>query len=398
MRNLLLFISGWLLLVVPEFLRVYYIMPFPGSQLHETIGLAYFLHRYIFLFRIAGILLIAYPLYGYIVHGKWGAKIISIFFTLIALAVFVMVTRIMQADKMFLQPQKKILTRAADNHNGPERLVIGVSLNGDSRCYPIQLIGYHHQLIDTVGNVPLIITYCTVCRSGRVYSPFIDGKYEHFRLVGMDHFNAMLEDETTKSWWRQENGEAIAGPLKGKFLEEITSQQTTLQSWLRDHPGSKIMQPDPKFAAEYASLSGFDNGTIRNELEGTSPRSWDLKSWVVGVQVGNAAKAYDWIDLKKKKVINDTIHKTAVLIFIENDSMTFHAYNRIVNGEALEFVWNDSLQTPADVKTQSVWNGAGACFEGTLKGKQLTPLRSYQEFWHSWNTFHPNTTRYTTGQ
>ena len=398
MRNLLLFITGWLLLVVPEFLRVYFIMPFPGSQLDETIGLAYFLHRNIFLFRITGVLLIAYPLYRYIIHGKWGAKIFSMLFAIIAVAVFVMVTRIMQADKMFLQPEKKIFAGTKENQIGSERLVIGVSLNGEARCYPIQLIGYHHQVMDTVGTIPLIVTYCTVCRTGRVYSPYVNGKYEHFRLVGMDQFNAMLEDKTTKSWWRQENGEAIAGPLKGKFLEEITSQQTTLQTWLRDHPGSKIMQPDPKFEAEYASLSGYDNGTIRNELEGTSPHSWDLKSWVVGIQIENSAKAYDWIDLKKKKVINDTIHNTPVLIFIENDSMTFHAYNRTVNGEALQFIWNDSLQTPADVKTQSLWNGAGQCIHGPMTGEHLSPLRSYQEFWHSWKTFHPNSTRYTSEQ
>jgi hypothetical protein len=40
----------------------------------------------------------------------------------------------------------------------------------------------------------------------------------------MDHFNAMFEDSQTKSWWRQVNGEAIAGPLKGKTLPEIPSQ------------------------------------------------------------------------------------------------------------------------------------------------------------------------------
>jgi hypothetical protein len=39
----------------------------------------------------------------------------------------------------------------------------------------------------------------------------------------MDHFNAMLRDQVTKVWWRQENGEAIAGPLKGHFLDELPS-------------------------------------------------------------------------------------------------------------------------------------------------------------------------------
>jgi hypothetical protein len=44
-----------------------------------------------------------------------------------------------------------------------------------------------------------MITYCTVCRTGRVFSPDVDGKPETFRLVGMDHFNAMFEDENQKA-------------------------------------------------------------------------------------------------------------------------------------------------------------------------------------------------------
>ena len=92
-------------------------------------------------------------------------------------------------------------------------------INGEAKAYPIQLIGYHHQVMDTVGNEPVIITYCTVCRTGRVYSSSLNGRHESFRLVGMDHFNAVFEDETTKTWWQQATGEAIAGPLKGSAAQ-----------------------------------------------------------------------------------------------------------------------------------------------------------------------------------
>src|SRR5580765_1736309 len=105
MRNFFLFISGWLLLVVPEFLRIYFIMPFPGSQHDETVSIAYFLHNYIFLFRVTGLLLIAFPLYHYVIRGNWLQKIASVVFAAVALLVFLMTTRVMQADKMFLQPQ-----------------------------------------------------------------------------------------------------------------------------------------------------------------------------------------------------------------------------------------------------------------------------------------------------
>ena len=101
------------------------------------------------------------------------------------------------------------------------RLVIGVVNNGEAKAYPIRFLGYHHQVQDTVGGKPVIVTYCTVCRTGRVFEPMVNGKPEKFRLVGMDHFNAMFEDATTKSWWRQVNGEAITGKLKGQQLPEV---------------------------------------------------------------------------------------------------------------------------------------------------------------------------------
>lgn len=120
---------------------------------------------------------------------------------------------------MFYQPSHKYFAAGSANTVATDRLVLGVAINGEAKAYPIQFIGYHHQVADTVGNTPVIVTYCTVCRTGRVFSPELNGKKEIFRLVGMDHFNAMFEDATTKSWWQQATGMAIAGPLKGKRLK-----------------------------------------------------------------------------------------------------------------------------------------------------------------------------------
>src|SRR5450755_2168877 len=149
-----------------------------------------------------------------------------------------------EADKMFYQPSIKNFSGVNGNAIDSNKLIIGIEINGESRAYPIQLIGYHHQVKDTVGNTPVMITYCTVCRTGRVYSPIVNGKPEKFRLVGMDHFNAMFEDATTKSWWQQATGVAITGPLKGTALKEIPSQHMTLAAWLRQYPNSTILQPD----------------------------------------------------------------------------------------------------------------------------------------------------------
>lgn len=58
-----LWIIGLLILIFTEFLRVYFIMPFPGSQQWDTIKIAYFLHHHAWWLRAAGLLLLVYPAY-----------------------------------------------------------------------------------------------------------------------------------------------------------------------------------------------------------------------------------------------------------------------------------------------------------------------------------------------
>ena len=195
----------------------------------------------------------------------------------------------MAADAMFKQPHQLLLATADKNKVDSNRLVIGVIINGESKAYPIQFLGYHHHVQDVVGNKPIMVTYCTVCRTGRVYEPVVNGKNETFRLVGMDHFNAMLEDATTKSWWRQATGEAISGKLKGQKLPDVFSTQTSLATWLLLHPDSKIMQADSAFIKSYSSNTKYEDGTSRDNLTGTDSLSWKDKSWVIGVkEIGRA--------------------------------------------------------------------------------------------------------------
>jgi Protein of unknown function (DUF3179) len=302
------------------------------------------------------------------------------------------------ADKMFYQPQNKILAAAAANKVDRAKLVIGVAINGHAKAYPIEIIGYHHQVQDTVGGEPVMVTYCTVCRTGRVFSPFVNGKFEKFRLVGMDHFNAMFEDAETKSWWRQATGIAVAGTLKGTALKEIASEQMSLGAWIGKYPNTLILQPDTLFAKQYKDLEGFDEGTVESGLEKRDSASWKFKSWVIGVQIAGHAKAYDWNELVKERVINDTFQNIALVLVLENDNRFFHVWNRKVNDEVLEFAIDTTSQTLKGNTTNSVWNMNGECIEGLLKGSRLSAIQAYQEFWHSWESFHPGTTKYIPGK
>ncbi len=394
MKRALLLITGFLILFVTEILRVYFIMPFPGSQKADTIQVAYFLNNYIWWFRILGLILIISPLLYIFRNSRWWRKILLAIFVLLYAGIFYLVNFKFLADKMFYQPKSKILATVAENKIDSNKLIIGVSINGQSKAYPIEIIGYHHQVQDTVGGSPVMVTYCTVCRTGRVYSPFVNGKFEKFRLVGMDHFNAMFEDATTKSWWRQATGVAVAGSLKGTALKEIGSAQMSLAAWIRKYPNTLILQPDPAFAKQYKGLEGFDAGTINSGLEKRDSASWQFKSWVVGVQINGQAKAYDWNELVKQQVINDTFQNTSLVVLLENDNRSFHVWNSKLNDQLLKFNFNAATGSLKDMATNSIWNMNGECIEGVLKGQSLSVIQAYQEFWHSWEAFHPAATKY----
>jgi hypothetical protein len=289
----------------------------------------------------------------------------------------------MAADRIFIAPSSLDMQPAAKNTVDPARLVVGVEVDGQARAYPVQFIGYHHQVRDTVNGKPIMVSFCTVCRTGRVFRPIVDGKAESFRLVGMDHFNAMFEDNSTGSWWRQANGEAIAGPLKGRFLEEIESQQVTLARWLALHPGSLIMQPDASLSGKYSKSFDYETGLSRSSLTGTDTTSWNDKAWIVGITEKNESVAYDWNRLRRERVINDVVGGTPVVVALASDTTSFVAYARPDSASRFT-IRNDSLV------------GAGMVFDLSGRGakSQLRKLRGSQEFWHSWRTFQPSTRKY----
>jgi hypothetical protein len=284
---------------------------------------------------------------------------------------------------MFLEPASVTMRPVGKNSVEPNRLVVGVEINGDARAYPVRFIGYHHQVRDTIGGKPVMVSYCTVCRTGRVFSPLVDGRPERFRLVGMDHFNAMFEDNATRSWWRQATGQAIVGPRKGKVLEEIPSQQVTLSEWLSLHPNSLIMQADSTQKDEYAKGFDYETGASRKTLTGTDTISWHDKAWVVGIQSNGESKAYDWNRLRREGVVNDEVGGKPIVLALASDHASFFAFER-PDPSTRFTLRGDSLVTA----------GRSYALSGRSDSGVLKPIFASQEFWHSWRTFHPGTTTY----
>lgn len=369
-----LFYLAVFLMIAFEIANVYFIMPLPGSQQMNSIDLAYFLYSWRWYIRIGLGLLTLFSF--------WRARFKRVWIPLLALLPWAFVAYQfnykMTAEQMFIQP-KLVMNSSQYNNVSLNRVVLGVTVNGEASAYPIQYLAYHHQVRDVVGGQLVMVTYCNVCRTGRVFDPKVADQSETFRLVGMDHFNAMFEDSRTHSWWRQENGEAIAGPLKGKFLPELPSSQMALKQWLKFHPNSKVMQPDSAYTKEYAHQKNYENGNKKGKLTRTDSLSWKDKSWVVGVKVGQYSKAFDWNELKEKRVLNENVGNTPIAIVLAKDNKSFVAFER-PNLEKISMK-GDTLYSQV-----FRYNWYGVALDPGMTN--LKKINAYQEFWHSWRTFH----------
>jgi len=373
-----LFWAGIIGLFLFEIMNVFFIMPLPGSQDMHSIDVAYFLYQWRWIFRVVlGLILVTGLL-----KSTWKRKWLLLIPVVVLIIAVYLVNFKMAADHMFYQPEKLVLLNAAESKVDSQRLVIGIKNNGEAKAYPIQFLGFHHQVQDEVGGKNVIVTYCTVCRSGRVFEPVVNGKHEKFRLVGMDHFNAMFEDKTTGSWWRQATGQAIAGKLKGQQLTEVFSIQTSLTEWLRLNPRSLIMQADPAFIASYDSTGKYESGKSKNKLTRTDSLSWNDKSWVIGVKMGNDRKAYDWNKLRSEHIIHDNIDGNPLLIVLASDNKSFFAFER-PGANSIFALAHDTISYN---NSHFTIDGKGIDTNYSLK-----PLPAYQEFWHSWKTFNPGT-------
>ena len=288
----------------------------------------------------------------------------------------------------FLPITQKRFEGAATNKVGMKEQILGINHGGEQKAFPVNMLYYHHQIADEVGGHPIWPTYCGLCNSGRIYDRLVDGKALEFTLVGAVNYNATFRDHTTGTWWRQEVGDAIKGPLKGHVLEDLPFEQMSLESWLAKYPDSLVLQYDPTFQKQYAIRTALLNYEV-------SLPGWHMQAsppLVVGTEVSGVARAYDWNQLVKHRLVEDEVAGTPLLAVTDETGDSAFVYDRHLDGKVLSFeLTKDGMK---DSETGSSWDCFGRCIKGKLKGKSLTQLQSYKQYVRAWVTFHPDASFY----
>lgn len=387
MKKALLPIAVILLFAI-EFLNIWFLMPFPGSQQKSMIGFSWFMHHQIWWMRLLLYILISWQVFRLAVRRKMGRMIVvGICLVLYGVVAYYLNSKL-NPQQMFQMPAEPVYADAQSNTVSEGKLVLGVFLNGTAKAYPLEIIAYHHQIRDKIGRTDVLITYCSLCRSARVYLPEVENEFAHFSLVGIDQYNAILEDDVTGSWWQQATGTAIAGKSKGAQLEEVAAQQMSLKKWFELYPEALVLQADTAFRKQYGQLAGYDEGKNGNSLESRNQKSGEANAWVVVANVRDVRRAYDWNVLEEKGIIQDTLNNKPIAIVLDTDGVTFYGFYREANGVTYSFTRSSPTSDfLTEMHTKQQWTLSGQAIMIGESSASLEKLPVVQEFNHTFNTF-----------
>jgi len=137
---------------------------------------------------------------------------------------------------------------------GPLEPVLSVEIAGETRAYPLRVLLWHELVNDTIGGVPILVSYCPLCASGVVFDRRLDGTTLAFGNTGrLRHFDMVMYDHNTESWWQQFMGEAIIGTLTGKTLKPLPSRIESFELFRGAAPDAKVLVPTHAKARAYGT-------------------------------------------------------------------------------------------------------------------------------------------------
>jgi len=187
--------------------------------------------------------------------------------------------------------------------------VIAVTVGGETRAYPIQILMWHEIANDEIGGVPVAVTFCPLCNTAIVFDRRLDGDVLSFGTTGkLRESDLVMYDRKTESWWQQFGGEALVGTTAGKKLRQLPARMVSWAQFRKDHPTALVLDKETGFFREYGAnpYAGYDSidsppiFAVRNEDDDRLPP----KERVVYVEVGARAFAVPFSSLAEQRVVD----------------------------------------------------------------------------------------------
>ncbi len=304
------------------------------------------------------------------------------------------------SDVEFLQPQEAVVT---------------LTLNGDARAYPVQVMLWHEIVNDTVGGEPVTITYCPLCNTAIGYYRQLDDRIFDFGTSGRLYKSALvMYDRQTESLWAHYTGQAIAGVLTGSQLELIPVATVAFETFVAEHPNGLVMKRPGGFGRSYGSnpYVGYDEPDGRPDFFGDVPDPrLPPQTRVLVIRHGGAVVAVQLDALQSGGVMPLDLEGIPVVAFqlpgtatpIQHQQVAFGrdvgatgVFDPTVDGQLLTFVRMADASSSVgpgaftDNQTGSTWTVLGRALDGPLTGTQLEPIEHIDTFWFAAAAYDPD--------
>ncbi len=294
----------------------------------------------------------------------------------------------------------------------PWEPVIHLSVGGEARAYPLQILIWHEIVNDTLGGVPVAVTFCPLCNTAIAFDRRVGNRTLDFGTTGnLRKSDLVMWDRQTESWWQQVTGEAIVGELTGHNLRVLPATIVGWQEFRAGFPEGRVLSRETGFSRAYGTnpYVGYDDVNsppflYESQTDGRLPP----KERVVTVSLGGEDVAYPFSVLRERRVIADMVGGEQIVVFYvpgtnsaldkssigeSRDVGSAAVYSPWVDGSELSFHWRNGAFL--DDQTGTRWMILGMAEAGPLDGKQLEPVAHANHFWFAWAAFEPNTRIYS---
>ncbi len=284
--------------------------------------------------------------------------------------------------------------------------VLVVEYQGEARAYPFQIMIWHELVNDTIGDLPILVSYCPLCNSAIVFERRVDGETYSFGVSGLLRESDMvMYDRPTDSLWQQVTGEAIVGVMTGKRLRVVSSQTVAFGDFARAFPEGKVLSRETGHRRPYGTnpYVGYEFGEFL--FKPKVPKGLKApKERIVVVESGGEATAYSFGLLRREGVIEGVTGGLRYVVFHQRGTVTALDRSRIADSrdvgsvgvfvpevEGRRLTFQRKGGRIRDRETGSEWNVLGFATKGPLEGKRLKPVRHGVYFAFAWLIFNPET-------
>lgn len=293
----------------------------------------------------------------------------------------------------------------------PKESVVALVVDGDARAYPARVLIWHEIVNDTVGGVPVSVTYCPLCNSAVSYRREVNGVETTFGTSGSLYASALvMYDRLTESLWTHFDGRAVVGVLAGTQLEAIASPLVAWEDFATSYPDGKVLDwTQTGFERDYGRnpYVGYDNAEAQPFLfRGVVDDRERAMQRVVGITTGGMSVAYSTAVLAtgERSATSAMVGDVELMILWKAgqssalDASTVGGGDDVgavgvfvpeLDGRALSLSVRGGVFV--DEETGSTWSITGAATDGPLEGGQLQRVEHLDTFWFAWSTYRPET-------